>query len=123
MPILVSAPGRRYRFRDLEFWAERGLIHIFDFRGNPYQPDYKKETVREFLLRANGFNAALTRFVYPSERREHEQLVENMIRCCKEAQRQGRPDDHKTFEHLRAMRDKHLLAPGKNIQAGNYARN
>lgn len=116
MPIITSQPGRRYRFRHLEFWAERGLVHLFDFRGNPYQPEYKEVSVREMLQRARAINRQAARIQWVDERIEHERLVADVIACCKEAQRQGRPDDPKTWEHIRAMRrDKHFLLPGPDV--------
>jgi len=120
MPEILSKPGRRYRFRNLEFWAERGQIHMFDFRHNTYEPDYTVIPVREMLLRAASINRSLNRFKYGDEREEHNRFVENIIAACREAQRQGRPDDPKTFDHIRAMRDKHILLPGPGIQAGNF---
>lgn len=115
MPEIISKPGKRYRYKQLEFWAERGLIHMFDFRLNPYQPDYTKIPVREMLLRANALNQQLNRMKYTDEREDLTRAVESMISACKEAQKQGRPDDPKTFEHIRNMRDKHVLLPGPNI--------
>lgn len=117
MPELISKPGKRYKYRQLEFWAERGLIHIFDFRNNPYQPDYSKVPVREMLMRARALNQQLGRMKYTDEREELTRGVEGIIAACKEAQKQGRPDDPKTFEHLRNMRDKHVLLPGPDIAA------
>lgn len=121
MPEIISKPGKRYRFKNLEFWAERGLIHIFDYRENPYQPDYRKVPVREMLLRANALNEQASRMKFADERNELVMAIENIIAACREAKKQGRPDDPKTFEHIRAMRDKHVLLPGSGIQAGNYS--
>lgn len=115
MPELISKPGKRYKYRQLEFWAERGLIHVFDFRGNPYQPDYVKVPVREMLMRARSLNSQLGRMKYIDEREELTRAVENMVAACREAQKQGRPDDPKTFEHIRNMRDKHVLLPGDEL--------
>lgn len=114
MPILTSVPGKRYRFRKTEFWAERGLVHQFDYRVSYFQPDYTIHPVRKMLQFARSVNRCLPRMKYADERVEHEKLVADLIACCAEAQRQGRPDDPKTFEHLGAMRrDKHFLKPGE----------
>ena len=109
MPQIISKPGRRYKFRNMEFWAERGLIHMFDFRNNALEPDYTKITVRDMLLRARAINDSIGRVKFADERNELHTLVENMIAACKDAKRQGRPDDPKTFEHIRNMRDKRVL--------------
>ncbi len=113
MPIIVSKPGRRYKYRQTEFWAERGMIHQLDHRKSLYQPDYTVTPVRKILLLADAMNQSVHRIQYPDERREQEKWIADMIACCREAQRQGRPDDPKTFEFLRASRrDKHILLPG-----------
>jgi len=117
--ILLSRPGKRYRFRELEFWAERGQIHCLDYRNDAYNPEYKVVPVREMLLRARSLSQAVKRIKYPSERNEHITLIEQLVAACREAKRQGRPDDPKTFEHIRAMRSKHILMPGPDITVRN----
>jgi len=73
------------------------------------------------LLRANALNEQASRMKFADERNELVMAIENIIAACREAKKQGRPDDPKTFEHIRAMRDKHVLLPGSGIQAGNYS--
>jgi hypothetical protein len=118
--LIISTPGKRYKYRSLEFWAERGLIHVFDFRNNPYEPDYTKRTVRDWLLLADRESEGLKRMKYSDEREERQNFIENIVRVCNDAKRQGRPDDPKTWDHIRKMRDKRVLYAGPSVQAGNY---
>lgn len=111
----MARAGKRYRFREIEFWAERGLIQFVDERFPPEDSrSHDVLTVREFLLNIRSINAALGRIRHAGERIEHEQLVENGIRCAKEAQNQGRPDNP---EHVRQiLRDRRrawVLGGGK----------
>jgi hypothetical protein len=111
--------GKRYKFRQTEFWAENGSIKQLDHRKGP-EPDYTVVSVRDMLLRARALNEQAKHMTYADERMEHIKLVEDIIACCKEARAQGDPFVESTFQDIRNMRDKHLLLPGQNIQAGNY---
>lgn len=95
------AKGRHYRFRKIEFWAERGMIQFVDERF-PQEDSRSHDVllVREFLENLRAINAEITYIKYPDERREHEKLVENGIACAKEAKTQGRPDDPEALRQL-----------------------
>lgn len=114
---LITRPGRRYRFRQTEIWAERGLVHVFDFRANPYQPEYVKRSVASALKSAQAIGEMARKCPWPDEREELVSWVETMIRVCREAQAQGSPHDERTLEHVRNMRNKWYLPPGQDIRA------
>lgn len=118
--ILLSRPGRHYTFRKLEFWAEQGQVHLLDYSKDSYNPEFRIIMVRDMLKRAAVFNRAARRMKYADERNEHILFVENIIACCREAKRQGRPDDPRTFEHIRNLRSKHILLPGPDIRISNF---
>lgn len=109
------AKGRRYRYRKLEFWAERGLINIVDERFPPSHPKaFTVTTVRDFLLRLQHFNGELKRWgkKWPDEREELVKLIEDGIECCKDAKNQGRPDDPKAVADILKQRHRFMLYAG-----------
>jgi hypothetical protein len=107
--------GRHYRFRKLEFWAERGLINIVDERFPPDNPkSFNVVTVRDFLLRLNAISEEVkkSKFKYADERNEYINFLDNGVAACREAKKQGRPDDPKAVAQI--LRDRR-----KNIFVGN----
>jgi len=97
----MTKEGKHYRFRNIEFWAERGLIQFVDERFPP-EDDRSHDvlTVTEFLENIRAINRELGNIKHADERAEHDRLIENGIKCAKEAQNQGRPDDP---EHVRQI--------------------
>ncbi len=104
--IRTSKNTKVYRYREQEFFAERGIIRVMDGRGNG---DYATVTVRDFLVRAASFNAANTRHHIPdlAERRRYTRMISDMITCAKEAMTQGDPFDPKNFGQL-AKKNAHV---------------
>ena len=95
--------GYHYRFRKLEFWAERGVVHIIDERFLPANDrSYTVKTVRDFLLGLNAFSEELKKrtFKYADERNEYITLLDNGVQVCRDAKKQGRPDDPKAIEQM-----------------------
>jgi hypothetical protein len=122
--FIISKPGKRYRHRQTEFFAERGGIHILDYRNDPYNPEYRYCSVRDFLKRHQAISVQLRReHRWADEREELVRLLENIEACCREAQGQGRPDDPKTWDHIRAMRNKHMLHAGPGISVSGMMDN
>ncbi|MDZ7345395.1 MAG: hypothetical protein ONA69_01225 [candidate division KSB1 bacterium] len=87
--------GKRYRFRDLVFWARQGIICI----ENVQTGEFHTLMVRDFAARAQALLRA-SEFMPPQERKEHQDFVENAIKACREAQAQGRPDDPKARGYI-----------------------
>ncbi|MDZ7345765.1 MAG: hypothetical protein ONA69_03140 [candidate division KSB1 bacterium] len=87
--------GKRYRFRDLVFWARQGIICIENIRTG----EFHTLMVRDFAARAQSLLRA-SEFMPPQERKEHQDFVENAVRACREAQAQGRPDDPKARSYI-----------------------
>lgn len=110
--------GRRFKFRDMEFWPERGLIHIIDERFPPNdERAYKVDTVFNFFIRAESFRVGWQRdhagrCKYPSERAEYEHLIEDMYLCCREASKQGRPDDPQVIAEMVRQRRRYMIQVG-----------
>lgn len=112
----MAREGKRFRFRDLLFWAQSGMICIQDERYDAKDPEsFEVVMVREMLFRVRAVNADIHRIKYADEREEHHKFVENMIKCCKEAQTQGRPDDPKAVASmLRHRRQTWVMGSGKD---------
>lgn len=107
--------GRRYRYRKLEFWAERGLINIIDERFPPSHPrSFTIVVVREFLERLRHFSGMIQRWgkKWPDERDELITMIENGVECCKEAKKQGRPDDPAAIAQMLRDRHRYMLYAG-----------
>lgn len=81
--------GNRCLFGDIEFWPERGLIHLFSRKTNRYE----SISVREALLRLKSICECAGREVYPSDRKRMLDFCDEMLKCCKIAKRQGDPND------------------------------
>jgi len=101
MAATKGKQGKHYRFRSIEFWAENGLVIFTDERFPP-EDDRSLDVllVREFLGNIGAINLEIGHMRYSDERLEHQNLVENGIRCAKEAQKQGRPDDPKAVAQI-----------------------
>lgn len=109
------AKGRHYRFRKLDFWAERGLINIVDERFPPsHDKAFTVVPVREFLYRLQGINDMIKRWgkQWPDEREELTQMVEDGVQCCREAKAQGRPDDPRAVADILKQRRRFMLYAG-----------
>lgn len=115
--------GRRYQFKKLTFWAERGLINIVDERFPPSHPQaFVVITVGQFLPQIAAINHEIKRWEkWPAERDEHQTMVENAVKCVKEAKTQGRPDDPKALADMLKARRKNMLYAGKSTGAGAMA--
>lgn len=86
--IRTNKSHKVWRYRWQTFYAENGLIHVIDDQTG----DWKSVSCREFLLRAKGFNdVARQRKLRPLERSEMIRMVEDMLRCVREASDQGDP--------------------------------
>lgn len=122
---MIARMGRRFKHKKLEFWADRGLIHVIDTRKEP--PEYKVDTLREFLYRAQNFIDERTRIQHKvrigagsSNTRvdneainELQTLIEDMVRCVEIAKQQGDPTDPRVQQHVM----KHG-APGRRLVSG-----
>lgn len=98
--------ARHYRFKSLEFYAERGLVHVIDERVPPDHPSaFVTVFVDEWLDRAKEINRNLHLWNrWPGERKELESYVANAFACAEDAKNQGRPDDPKAVADI--MKDR-----------------
>jgi hypothetical protein len=114
------ARNRHYRYRKLEFWAERGMINLIDER-YPQSSDkfFTVIMVREFLLRLDQLNKEVKRWgkQWTDERQEMIKLIEEGITCCRQAKAQGRPDDPKAVADMLKVRQKSMLLAGNSGQS------
>ncbi len=114
---MISKMWERFKHKRLEFWAERGMVNIIDYRKSP--PEYKSEMLREFLMRAQNFVDERKRIAHRAavststtgRRIAHEQieelqkLIDDMVRCARIAKHQGDPSDPRVQEHIRKHGD------------------
>lgn len=109
----MTKEGKHYRFEDVEFWAEDGLIFIEDHKDG----EFKIDTCRDFAMRAHAINEAARREYqrgkYPSEHKRLVDCVCNMRDCFKEAREQGDPMDPRVVaQQYRERRKATLIKDG-----------
>lgn len=114
----MAKDGKHFRFRKLEYWAQSGMICVQDDRYESSDPrSFEIVMVREMLYRIRAINAEIHLIKYRDEREEHHKLVDNMIKCCRQAQRQGRPDDPKAVaDMLKSRRRSWVMGVSRNGQ-------
>lgn len=120
MRTILTKPGRVFRFRQTQFWAENGLVHILDYRRSPYNPDYRSVGIRELTELIRAFKRMIPGFKYPDEKAEHERLVEDLLAAGCAAKAQGDPHDDAVTAHRRRHRSRKssfLLPEGKPAEA------
>ena len=107
----MTREGKRYRFRDIVFWADSGMICWEDVKTG----EFAIVLVREFLLRAHAILGGINRLKYASEREEQMRFVEEAIKACRQAKEQGRPDDPAAVADMINQRRKHMLHAGSSL--------
>ena len=99
MPFKYFAkPGRHYYYESLEFWAQGGMVHLFDHRDGTY----KSLSPRSAVERARSIGNIVKMIHFGDERLANENMCNNLIRCAKEAWSYGDPTDQGVnLHHLR----------------------
>jgi len=105
--------SRHYKWKHIDFYAERGISTIIDEEvaaTNPADPDTAVKRVRpgDFLKRAIAVRQA-TGDQYPDEARKASQLLEHAVKVCKIAKAQGDPGDPNVLEHIRKHKAKRSI--------------
>ena len=105
--------GKHFRFDDIEFWAEDGLVFIVDHRDGSCKLDY----LSDFKKRAFALNEEAKRLYkegkYPDEHKKMTDCVCSMRDCYTEAKDQGDPGDPKILaQKLKERRRTMMLIPG-----------
>lgn len=114
----MAKQSRHYRYGNLEFWAEAGMICIQDERLPPsHDQAFKTEMVREFLYRIRAINLGATIEKYPDERERDLTFVENGIAVVSAAKKQGRPDDPKVVAQMIRDRRSHMVSGNGSARA------
>lgn len=89
--------GKRYKFRNFEFWAHFGKIALLDTENiDPNLPEMdsvKFLSPKEFLQRAMAVHALIA----DTHRAEGKKLLDDALECVKEAKRQGDISDYKVY--------------------------
>lgn len=93
IPVMIL---KQYKYRNLIFWAEKGLVRIEDQRTGSFHT----VTRREALLRIKAINDGLYLEKYSDEKAEQQRMVEDMIECVKTAKSQGDPMDPLVMKHF-----------------------
>lgn len=83
-----------------EFYPEKGLVTIEGAHYKTGAPYYKREGLREFLIRAAALSLELKHMEYSGERRALQRCVEVMVDAARAAKEQGNPFDPR---HMRDM--------------------
>lgn len=110
--------GKTHRFRQFEFYAERGMITLIDTNlaadddCDPHDA-IKRISPGEFMKRAIAAMMAEPD-LYPSKQQELRKLVDDAKEACLLAKRQGDPTDPKVMDYAIRHREKKatLILPG-----------
>ncbi|MEM3062159.1 MAG: hypothetical protein QW303_01245 [Nitrososphaerota archaeon] len=94
----MTRSGKRYKFKELEFWAADGMVAVLDTKkAGGDQLSVENATVwltpKDFLRRALGAFVLHRHFSVTEARR----LLDDAQTCAKEAYVQGNPLDEKVF--------------------------
>ena len=92
MLTILATPDSMVKFQGNRWWAEHGMICSEDRHGG-----YKVHTVRDILYRLRAINDMLgntrkNNAYRPDELLAHRTYIEDMLKVCKIAQDQGRPE-------------------------------
>ena len=104
----MTRRGKLYKYLQIEFYAERGMITVIDTEraaDSSCPPDEAIQRVSpsEFIKRA--IAARMSAYdLYPSKTRELGRLLEDATTACKQAKAQGDPTDPKVRDHFRRHR-------------------
>lgn len=110
--------GKHYRYNNLEFFAERGMITLID---NNSAQDSRKEASESYWRISPGdfMKRAIAAMVkepdkYPSNLAKLRKLLDDAKEACLQAKRQGDPTDPKVLEHVakHQKRRSALVLPG-----------
>jgi hypothetical protein len=111
-------PGKRYYYGDLEFWSQGGMVHIFDHRDVVPVGEHRRlisvnpTTYRE---RADLLGEALrTKLKYAQDRIALENLCNNMVKVCDQADAQGNPTDPRIPTH-HLLHARHIPLKGSGV--------
>lgn len=113
----MNLEGTHYKFRKLEFWAERGLINIVDERLPPEHHRFHMViSRREFLRRLQAFSDELRRrhFKYEDERNQYIRLLEEGVQVAREAKNQGEPTNPDAISEMVRRRRLTMLMSDKS---------
>lgn len=120
----MAKTGKHYVYKQLEWWAEHGLIYMEDHSDDTFQA----LMVRDALERAAALTVERRRLtsrivssggssgnkVAAQERDMLQTAIEGLIEAAKEAKKQGDPSDPRVIEDLQKQRRKRILMPGEN---------
>jgi hypothetical protein len=114
---MAKQEGPHYRFRQFEYWAERGMITLIDenlMSSGPSREDaMQRLRPGEFMQRAIAIRMGVDD-QYPSEVREAQKLLLEAKSACKLAKSQGDPTDPRTLDHMTTHRRRSsILVPGQ----------
>jgi hypothetical protein len=114
----MQREGKHYRYKNLEFWAQRGLIIIVDRNraddSTKHLDEYAKQVPpRDFIKRAIAARITGKDF-YPSEDRLLSRMLEDATAAVKEAIAQGDPLDPAVQAHVARHTSRgQILMPGE----------
>ena len=103
-----SPSTRVFKFRSMitkevtEFYPERGMVTIDGAHYKTGEPYFKRESRREFLIRAAALSMELKAMDYSDERVNQQRLVDMMVEVAKAAKEQGDPYDPRALHDIAA---------------------
>ena len=87
-------PGKHFLYGEMEFWAQGGMVHVYDHRDN----SCTSVAPREWMKRAHSIGKIINEERFGDDRLAKTNLCWNMKRAADEAFFQGDPTDRKVME-------------------------
>lgn len=96
MDVPVVITKKAYKYNQIEFWAENGLIRIHDGRDG----SEKSETSSTMRKRAKALFEESSRVQHQDEKKAILAAARDIMLCIQEAKEQGDPTDSKVLSQL-----------------------
>ena len=116
---MAARRSKTYRYKDIEFFAERGLVTVIDTElaadsdADPHDA-IQRIPPGDFIFRAINVHVA-TGELYPEQVAASRKLLDDAVIVCKLAKAQGDPTDPRVLEHFgrHRRRSSALVLPGE----------
>lgn len=113
MEVPAVVIKKTYKYNQIEFWAEGGLINIYDNRDG----SKKVEPTAVMRKRAKALFEESTRVQHQDEKTQIIAAARDIMLCIQEAKEQGDPTDPRVAKQL-AHDNRKIWSTGASVEKG-----
>ena len=113
MDIPVINTKKAYKYNQIEFWAEHGLINIYDGRDG----SNKVEPTAVMRKRAKALFEEASRAQHYDDKQKLISAARDIMLCIQEAKEQGDPTDPRVAKQL-AHDNRKIWSTGASVEKG-----